>query len=136
MASKKDTEYTDEQAMQKTQKGPPKYRTSQPIGLNDRGEPFYGVSYKPEFKETSVQKSSDSYNAGAGRGKQSGPTADELDTARYRNYRQAMQAEYDSRAKMLGKTTEQYVKDQAAKERDALKKAPIEDFLKIGRAHV
>lgn len=69
MASKKDIEYTDEQAMQKTQKGPPKYRTSQPIGLNDRGEPFYGVSYKPEFKETSVQKSSDSYNAGAGRGR-------------------------------------------------------------------
>lgn len=46
-----------------------------------------------------------------------------------RKYRQAMEAEYASRAKMLGKTPSQYVKDQAAKESAASKKAPIEDFM-------
>ena len=40
-----------------------------------------------------------------------------------------MQAEYDSRAKMLGKTTEQYVKDQAAKEKAALDKEAASGFL-------
>lgn len=71
----------------------------------------------------------ETYNAGAGRGKQGGPTADELDMDRYRRYREAMDAEYESRAKMLGKTKQQYIKDQAAIERAAREKAPIEDFI-------
>jgi hypothetical protein len=70
-----------------------------------------------------------STTAGAGRGIQGGPTADELDMDRYRKYREAMEAEYASRAKMLGKTPEQYVKDQAAKENAAGQKAPISDFM-------
>jgi hypothetical protein len=70
-----------------------------------------------------------STGAGAGRGGQGGPTAEELSAERNRKYRQAMQAEYDSRAKMLGKTTEQYVKDQSAKEKAALEKEAASGFL-------
>ena len=86
-------------------------------------------SDKPLPGEGSVYMAGSGSKAGAGRGKQGGPTADELETDRLRKYREAMNAEYASRAKMLGKTKDQYVKDQAAKEKAALKKAPIEDFM-------
>lgn len=89
----------------------------------------YEIGTTPKGKKNTVQGVMESETPNAGRGKQGGPTADELDTDRNRKYREAMMAEYASRAKMLGKTTDQYVKDQAAKERTAREKAPIEDFM-------
>jgi len=88
----------------------------------------------PMYKATPFEGEGSSFVAGegksgAGRGKQGGPSADELETNRFRKYREAMDAEYESRAKMLGKTKSQYIKDQAAKENAALKKAPISDFM-------
>lgn len=47
----------------------PRYRTAKPVGKNSRGEPFYDYSYAPEFKKSSMNRSSESYDAGAGRGK-------------------------------------------------------------------
>lgn len=89
----------------------------------------YEIGTTPKGKKNTVQGAMESDTPNAGRGKQGGPTADELETNRFRKYREAMDAEYESRAKMLGKTKQQYVKDQAAKENEALKKAPISDFM-------
>lgn len=47
----------------------PRYRTAKPVGKNSRGEPFHDYSYAPEFKKSSMNLSSESYNAGAGRGR-------------------------------------------------------------------
>ena len=47
----------------------PRYRTSKPVGKDSRGEAYYGYSYAPEFKESSMDRSTRSYDAGAGRGR-------------------------------------------------------------------
>jgi hypothetical protein len=71
----------------------------------------------------------DTYNAGAGRGKQGGPSVEDLDknqSERQRKHTDAMNAMYDSNAKMLGLTKQEYIKQQSAKNQEALKNAPIE----------
>ena len=62
---------TDEEkdALKKDSLVSPRYRTAKPVGKNSRGEPFYDYSYAPEFKKSSMNRSSESYDAGAGRGK-------------------------------------------------------------------
>jgi hypothetical protein len=72
----------------------------------------------------------DTSSSGAGRGKQGGPSVEDLDkyqSERQRKHTDAMNAWYDSSAKMLGLTKQEYIKQQRAKENEALKNAPVED---------
>ena len=67
-------------------------------------------------------------NAGAGRGGQGGPSVKDLDedfSQKLRTHKDAMDAWYDSNAKMLGLTKQEYIKQQSAKEAEARKNAPI-----------
>lgn len=69
----------------------------------------------------------DTNSAGAGRGKQGGPSVEDLDkyqSERQRKHQDAMNAWYDSSAKMLGLTKQEYIKQQRAKEDAEFKKAP------------
>jgi hypothetical protein len=71
----------------------------------------------------------DKSSAGAGRGKQGGPSVEDLDkhqSQRQREHTEAMNAWYDSTAKMLGLTKQEYIKQQRAKEDAEFKKAPID----------
>ena len=62
---------TDEEkdALKKDALVSPRYRTSKPVGQNSRGDEYYDHSYAPEFKKNSMNLSSESYDAGAGRGR-------------------------------------------------------------------
>tara|TARA_R110000796_G_scaffold54157_3_gene126687 strand:- start:68 stop:412 length:345 start_codon:yes stop_codon:yes gene_type:complete len=62
---------TDEEkdALKKDSLVSPRYRTAKPVGKNSSGDDSYDYSYAPEFKKSSMNRSSESYDAGAGRGK-------------------------------------------------------------------
>ena len=69
---------TDEEkdALKKDSLVSPRYRTAKPVGKNSSGDDSYDYSYAPEFKKSSLNRSSESYDAGAGRGKVN-PKADQ-----------------------------------------------------------
>jgi hypothetical protein len=69
---------TDEEkdALKKDSLVSPRYMSSKPFGKNSSGDDIHAYSYAPEFRKNSMNRSSESYDAGAGRGKVN-PKADQ-----------------------------------------------------------